>query len=187
MFSYRQVICNRGTLNGRILRFGGRTGVLRSNYQAALQVAAPHIGALQIDALARSTSFRVCSFSEKFEFASSRRANSIISYQKARSCDQLDLPTSMHMRTAMLPINHSKHVSARRQWHGKKSLVAILWQFVEQPEAWIPGCILSCGNRLRGFGHPAWDSLPPAQFQAIYDFRVRSFRCRSTSSSPSSP
>ena len=33
MFSYRQVICNRGTLNGRILRFGGRTGVLRSIYQ----------------------------------------------------------------------------------------------------------------------------------------------------------
>jgi hypothetical protein len=51
MFSYRQVICNRGTLNGRILRFGGRTGVLRSSYQAALQVAALHIGALQINAL----------------------------------------------------------------------------------------------------------------------------------------
>jgi hypothetical protein len=32
-------------LNGRILRFGGRTGVLRSSYQAALQVAALHIGA----------------------------------------------------------------------------------------------------------------------------------------------
>jgi hypothetical protein len=51
MFSYRQVICNRGTLNGRILRFGGRTGVLRSSYQAALQVAALHIGALHIGAL----------------------------------------------------------------------------------------------------------------------------------------
>ncbi len=51
MFSYRQVICNRGTLNGRILRFGGRTGVLRSSYQAALQVAALHIGALHINAL----------------------------------------------------------------------------------------------------------------------------------------
>jgi hypothetical protein len=51
MFSYRQVICNRGTLNGRILRFGGRTGVLRSNYQAVLQVAALHIGALQIAVL----------------------------------------------------------------------------------------------------------------------------------------
>jgi hypothetical protein len=51
MFSYRQVICNRGTLNGRILRFGGRTGVLRSSYQVALQVAALHIGALHIGAL----------------------------------------------------------------------------------------------------------------------------------------
>jgi hypothetical protein len=51
MFSYRQVICNRRTLNGRILRFGGRTGVLRSSYQAALQVAALHIGALHIGAL----------------------------------------------------------------------------------------------------------------------------------------
>jgi len=48
MFSYRQVICNRATLNGRILRFGGRTGVLRSSYQTALQVAALHIGALHI-------------------------------------------------------------------------------------------------------------------------------------------
>jgi hypothetical protein len=51
MFSYRQVICNRRTLNGRISRFGGRTGVLRSSYQAALQVAALHIGALHINAL----------------------------------------------------------------------------------------------------------------------------------------
>jgi hypothetical protein len=51
MFSYRQVICNRGTLNGRILRFGGRTGVPRSSYQGALQVAALHIGALHIGAL----------------------------------------------------------------------------------------------------------------------------------------
>jgi hypothetical protein len=51
MFSYRKVICNRGTLNGRILRFGGRTGVLSSSYQAALQVAALHIGALHINAL----------------------------------------------------------------------------------------------------------------------------------------
>jgi hypothetical protein len=51
MFSYRQVICNRGTLNGRILPAGGRTGVLRSSYQAALQVAALHIGALHINAL----------------------------------------------------------------------------------------------------------------------------------------
>jgi hypothetical protein len=108
------------------------------------------------------------------------------SYQKARRCDQLDLPTSMHMRTTMLQINHSNHVPARQQWHGKKSFVAILWQFVEQPEAWIPGCILSYGNRLRVFGHLSCDSLPHAQFQAIYDFRVRSFRCRSTSSSPSS-
>jgi hypothetical protein len=38
------------------------------------------------------------------------------SYQKTRSCDQPDLPTSMHMRTAMLQINHSNHVSARQQW-----------------------------------------------------------------------
>jgi hypothetical protein len=45
------VICNRGTLNGRILPAGGRTGVLRSSYQAALQVAALHIGALHINAL----------------------------------------------------------------------------------------------------------------------------------------
>jgi hypothetical protein len=30
---------------------GGRTGVLRSSYQAALQVAALHIGALHINAL----------------------------------------------------------------------------------------------------------------------------------------
>jgi hypothetical protein len=51
MFSYRKVICNRGTLNGRILRFGGRTGVPRSSYQGALQVAALHIGALHIGAL----------------------------------------------------------------------------------------------------------------------------------------
>jgi len=48
MFSYRQVICNRGTLNGRILRFAGRTGVLRSSEQAGLQVAALQINALQI-------------------------------------------------------------------------------------------------------------------------------------------
>ncbi len=40
MFSYRQMICNRGTLNGRISRFGGKAGVLRSIYQEAVQIVA---------------------------------------------------------------------------------------------------------------------------------------------------
>ncbi len=38
MFSYRKMICNRGTLNGKISRFGGKAGVLRSIYQEAVQI-----------------------------------------------------------------------------------------------------------------------------------------------------
>jgi len=38
MFSYRQMICNRGTLNGRISRFGGKAGVLRSINQEVVQI-----------------------------------------------------------------------------------------------------------------------------------------------------
>jgi hypothetical protein len=127
MFSYRKVICNRGTLNGRILRFGGRTGVLRSSYQAALQVAALHIGALHINAL----------------------------------------------QIAVLQIN-ALQINDCDQFFSLDSAAGLGHQ---QPEAWILGCILSYGNRLLVFGHPACDSLPHAQFQAIYDFRVRSFRC----------
>src|ERR1700676_4646126 len=83
----------------------------------------------------------------------------------------------MSMRTAMLKINDPNHASPGQQRHREKCFVAVLRQFVEQPEAGILGGVLSYGDWLSMLRHPARNALTHTQLEAVYNFRMRSFRC----------
>ena len=71
------------------------------------------------------------------------------------------------MMLAMLQVDHAHYSAPAHQGHRQKCLVSIFRELMEKLKARIERCVFRNRNRFLVFRHPAGNSLPQAESEAI--------------------